>query len=189
MTKQIGRLKKLCKDYTEIENYEKAIADNTQIYDCHHKLETHFSDGTPRPKNAQLTSKELIVLDMYYNRPPEELIFLTHSEHSILHHKGKICSSLSEEHKRKISISNKGKHYYWKGKHLSEGHKEKLSKALKNKNRPENVKQKISEARKRQSPPTKGRHQYNNGTIMRFFNENDAIPDGFVRGGLKRKKH
>ena len=27
------------KDYAEIENYEKAIADNTQILECHHRLE------------------------------------------------------------------------------------------------------------------------------------------------------
>ena len=32
-----------------------------------------------------LTFEELIALDMYYNRPAEELIWLKHSEHSKLH--------------------------------------------------------------------------------------------------------
>ncbi len=69
--------KNLCKQAELIENYEKAKADNFNGWDCHHRLETHFSDGTERPKNAQLSANELIALDMYYNRPPEELIFLT----------------------------------------------------------------------------------------------------------------
>lgn len=72
-----------------IENYDLAISDTTQTWVCHHRLETHFSDGTPRPKNAQLSREELIALGMYYNRPSEELIFLTEKEHQNAHHKGK----------------------------------------------------------------------------------------------------
>lgn len=52
-------------------------------------METHFSDGTPRPKDAQLSKEELIALDMYWCRPAEELIFLATKEHYCLHKKGK----------------------------------------------------------------------------------------------------
>lgn len=80
-----------------IENYDKAITDISQVWDCHHRLETNFSDGTERPKNAQLSKEELIVLDMYYNRPPEELIFLMKKEHLFLHRKGKYLSDITKK--------------------------------------------------------------------------------------------
>lgn len=72
-----------------IENYDKAIADTTQVWECHHRLETHFSDGTERPKNAQLSQAELVALDIYFDRPPEEFIFLTKEKHRKLHNIGK----------------------------------------------------------------------------------------------------
>lgn len=39
----------------------------------------------------------------------------------------------TEEHKRKISKSNKGKHYYWLGKKFSEEHRKKMSETAKKK--------------------------------------------------------
>ena len=57
---------RFCKTPELIENFEKAAADNFIGWDCHHRLETHFSDGTERPKNAQLSAAELKALDMYY---------------------------------------------------------------------------------------------------------------------------
>lgn len=74
--------------YKEIENYEKALKDPEKIWVTHHRLELQFSDGTPRPVNAQLTSDELIALGCYFDRPPEELIFLTPEEHRRLHSLG-----------------------------------------------------------------------------------------------------
>lgn len=135
--------KNLCKTAELIENYEKAAADNFNGWDCHHRLETHFSDGTPRPKKAQLSAKELKALDMYFDRPPEELIFLTHGEHSSLHNskriltnitkekisksgKGKHSQPKSEEWKRKISKAHKGRPSPRKGLHYSEEEKERL---------------------------------------------------------------
>ena len=50
--------------------------------------------------------KELIELGLYYNRPASELIFLTNSEHQKLHHikdNTFLLEHLSEEHKEKIS--------------------------------------------------------------------------------------
>lgn len=115
-------LKKYCKDdVSKIENYETATMSN-DLYDCHHRLETHNSDGERRLVNLSRT--ELIALDMYYNRPAEELILLSHPEHTILHlprlytgkpkkpgrgsdwHKG---IPNSTETRRKISEALKGK--------------------------------------------------------------------------------
>lgn len=95
-----------CRHPELIENYAQAIADTTQTWQAHHRLETHFSDGTERPRNAQLTGTELSALDMYYDRPPEELIFLTKEEHNKLH---KIGTKRSEETKQKMSEARKGK--------------------------------------------------------------------------------
>ena len=93
---------KICYKPELIENYDKAMADETQVWECHHRLETHNSDGKRRL--VDLTRDELIALGMYYNRPSEELIFLMRDEHNKLHHTGKLCS---EETKHKISMSNR----------------------------------------------------------------------------------
>ncbi len=121
--------KSYCSEVEKIENFEKAKLDNFKGWDCHHRLETHNSDGERRL--VDIKRSELKALGMYYNRPADELIFLTKPDHSSLHnkgrhlseeakrkmseaHKGKKLPSLSEEHKRKIGEANKGK---FKGKH------------------------------------------------------------------------
>ena len=99
-------IKKFCKDdISLIENYDKAIADTTQTWHCHHRRETIFS------------RKDLIEIGEYYNRPACELIFLTKIDHQRLHHLGK---QPSEESCKKMSEARKGKHF-------SEEHKRKLS--------------------------------------------------------------
>lgn len=144
INEQAFRLKKngepnyicLCKHPELIENYDKAIADITQIWECHHRLETHTSDGERRL--VDITQKELIALDMYYDRPASELIFLTTLDHKRLHNKGK---KRSEESKVKMSEVHKDKKF-------SEERKRKIAAALKGKHRSEETKSKISEARK-----------------------------------------
>ena len=115
-----------CRQPELIENYSKAIADNSEIWACHHRLETHNSNGERRL--VDILGAELIALDLYYDRPPEELIFLTQSEHMRLHRIGKPGAMKdkhhSEETKRKMSESHKGKP-------KSEEHKRKLSEAHK----------------------------------------------------------
>ena len=134
-----NNIKKLCKDYARIENYEKAIADTSQTWDCHHRME------------ALYTRDELIKYGLYYNREPHQLIFLTRKEHNALHHKGK---NRSAETKQKISEANKGNK-------LSEEHKAKISEAKKgNKNmlgkkHSEDTKRKMSEAAKKRDPSTR----------------------------------
>ena len=58
-----------CRHPELIENYDKAVADETQTWDCHHRREDTFSQ------------KELIERDEYYDVEPEALIFLTKAEH------------------------------------------------------------------------------------------------------------
>ncbi len=129
-----------CKDFTKIENYQLAVLDETQIWECHHKKEIEENKSR----------EQLIKEGLYYNRPPEELIFLTESEHTKLHHTGKISwnkgGSLSEEHKRKISESLKGK----KRPPMSEEWKRKMSEAAK-KRSTEEYKRKMSEIAKRRN--------------------------------------
>ena len=78
-------IRKFCKNPEKIENYDKAISDTTQTWHCHHRLELYTSSGERRLKD--LYCRELIALGMYYDRPPEELIFLTQSDHVSLHQK------------------------------------------------------------------------------------------------------
>lgn len=111
----------------KVENYESAKADNFVGWDLHHRLETHFPDGTPRPKNEQLKAAELIALDKYWNRPAEELIFLRHGEHSSLHRRGNTGYKLSEETKQKISNAMTGERNPFYGKKHSEETKRGIS--------------------------------------------------------------
>lgn len=81
--KQLTYWQRICEDVTKVENYEKAKADNFVNWVQHHRLETHNSDGEKRL--VQITAEELQTLDMYYNRPAEELIWLTRAEHINIH--------------------------------------------------------------------------------------------------------
>lgn len=72
--------KKFCKeDISKIKNYDKAIADTTQVWHCHHMTETWWN----------CSKQDLIDNECYYGRKACELIFLTKTEHNRLHHKGK----------------------------------------------------------------------------------------------------
>ena len=123
-----------CKDdISLIENYDKAIADDTQTWHCHHRRETIFS------------KKDLIEIGEYYNRPACELIFLTPTEHHKLH---KIGKHISEETRKKMSEAKKGENHPMFGKHISEETRKKMSEANKGKPHSEETKRKMSEARK-----------------------------------------
>lgn len=89
-----------CKDFTKIENYSQAVLDTSQMWDCHHRRETHYlKNGEWVRRDEDLTAEQLVAEGVYYNVPPSELIFLTKADHSSLHRKG---MKLSEEHKRKV---------------------------------------------------------------------------------------
>lgn len=106
-------------DFSLIENYDKAIADNTQIWHCHHKLEIQ--------EDKILSRQDLKKQGLYYHRPAKELIFLTRSEHAKLH-----SLNRSEETKNKIFNSTKN-NLNWKNRHHSEKSKEKMSNSKKGK--------------------------------------------------------
>lgn len=160
-----------CRTPELIENYGKAIADTTQTWQCHHRLETHNSDGERRL--VDISSAELIALGMYYDRPPEELIFLTELEHKRLHNveKGMKGKHHSEEWKRKM-----------KGHSVSEETRKKISEALKGKRLGKKGKPCSEETKKKMSEAHKGKHWFNNGEICtRCFD----CPEGFVPGILR----
>ena len=198
-----------CKDYEHIENYDKAKADDFKNWEVHHRLETHNSDGERRL--VDITADELKALDMYYNRPADELIFMTIYEHSRLHMKGK---HLSEETKKKIGAASKGNKYALGYKHSEEA-KNKISEAMKGeknqfygKHHSEESIQKMSEAHKGKylgkGNPFYGKtHSEESkkriGAInkvkmkgMRFFNNGKInirakeCPEGFVPGRIKK---
>lgn len=189
----MSNLKRYCDDFENIENYEKAKTDNFKGWVIHHRLETHNSDGERRL--VDLLTKELKVLDMYWHRPANELIFMTVSEHVSLHFKGKsgylkgkpawnkgISSSeetrrkqseahknITEETRKKMSKAHKGHTTWNKGK--------KGAQKAWNKGKPmsEEQKQKLYEA-------NKGSHWFNNGKINIRSKE---CPEGFIPGMLK----
>ena len=120
-------------DLSLIENYNEAANDLTQTWDCHHRLEIQNEKVVLR--------SDLIKQGLYYHRPAEELIFLTHSEHVTLHKSGKYNHNYgkdpwnknktgiySEETKQKISNTLKGNIPWNKGKKMSEAYKESCKK-------------------------------------------------------------
>ena len=114
--------KKFCKDFTKIENYEEAIADTKNVWDCHHRLELVKTGGV-----VDATRQELIDWGIYYDRPADELIFLTHSEHASIHMGDR---KLSNKTRKKLSDLHKGNKYNL-GRKYSEQTKQKISKANK----------------------------------------------------------
>ena len=156
---------KYCKDYENIENYEKAKKDNFKGWEVHHRLETHNSDGERRL--VDITADELKALNLYYHRPPEELIFLRKGEHTALR-------KVSDSTREKLRAAKKGKYIGENhpnyGKHFSADHKKKIGAANKGKNLG--------------NTNVRGRHWYNNGKENKYCYE---CPPGFVPGMLKRK--
>lgn len=158
--------KKYCiDDLSMIENYELAIADTTQTWQCHHRLELTL-DG-----EFALSREQLKMHDMYFNRPYYELIFLTKAEHRRLHHKGK---TVSEESRRKMSDAKKGK----KRKPFTEDTRRKMSDAKKGDNNPfygkfhsEETKQKMSESHKGRTFSEESRRKMSEAAKRRCANK------------------
>lgn len=93
-------VKKFCKEYRLIENYDQAMADTTQTWHCHHRHEIDWA----------LSKEELIAIGRYYDVHYSELIFLTPEEHKRLHFRGENNPQYGKEGTRK------GKEGYWRGK-------------------------------------------------------------------------
>ena len=124
-----------CEDISLIENYGIAV-NSPERWECHHR------------NGKNVSAKELREQGLYYSRPASELIFLTHSQHRSLHHKGKKTSA---EARQRMSEAKKCENNPNYGKEFSEEHRRKLSEARKGKRLSEEHKQNIGEA-------FKGRH-------------------------------
>jgi hypothetical protein len=170
--------KRLCKEPEKIENYEKARKDNFEGWLCHHRLQTWNSDGERRL--VDITVDELKALGMYYNRPPEELIFMKVEEHSSLHNKGK---NHTDEAKKKIGEAVKGEKNPNYGKQFSDETKKKMSEAHLGKKLSDETRKKLSEAKKEKNNPAFGTRWYNNGLVCVRARE---CPEGFVPGRLRK---
>lgn len=153
-------VKKCCKDYTRIANYDEAVADTTQTWICHHIL------------GEILSRQQLLDHDFYYDVPPCMLKFVTPAEHNTLHKKGK---QLSDETRRKLSESKKGENHYNYGKHLSDETRRKISEARKAKNLSETMKgannpfygkHHSAKTRKKMSESQKGRLPWNKNKTL-----------------------
>ena len=138
ITRTLKNLEKYCTDYTKIKNYDEAIKSPLR-YDLHHRLEI----------SEMQSRSDLKFLHLYYNRPPEELVFLEHGEHMRLHN-----ANLSAETRQKMSESKKVNQNAL-GHHCSEDARKKMSDALKGeksymygKPKSAETRQKISEANK-----------------------------------------
>lgn len=83
---RLAHSRKYCQqgEFERIENYELAKADNFKGWCIHHRLELTLDGEYAHSK------EDLIRLDMYYNRPYFELIYLKKSEHMKLHNGNKI---------------------------------------------------------------------------------------------------
>ena len=171
LTKMISEnsAKSYCKDdISLIENYDKAIADKSRVWHCHHRRETIFSKS------------DLIEIGEYYNRPACELIFLTSLEHHRLHKLGK-C--LSAETRKKMSESRKGEKCYIFGKNHSDETRQKMSESHKGKHHSEDTRKKMSEANNGKNNWIKDTHWYNNGVKSILAK---TCPEGFVKGRIKQ---
>ena len=137
-------VKKYCnEDISKIENYDKAVADKDETWHCHHR-----SEILPCGNFSMETLKKYV---LYYNRNPEELIFLKESEHLKLHNSGDknpfYGKHHSEETKKKLSEATRG-HKNHLGKKHSEETKRKISETKKGRNFSEEHRRKISESLK-----------------------------------------
>lgn len=172
----VRHAKEFCSgDITEIENYAAAVNDVNETWICHHIL------------GEILTSEQLKDHDFYYNVPPCMLKFVTKAEHNNLHNQGK---HLSDETRRKMSESLKGRHAWNKGKQHNAETRKKISESNKGKvshrkgvTLSEETRKKLSEAHKgRRTKGSAGMHWYNNGVenILTY-----TCPDGYIKGRLK----
>ena len=129
-------------DIKLIENYEAAISDETQTWDCHHRREIDENKSRQQLKDEGL----------YFNRPANELIFLTKFDHRSLHFKGKASGfkghNHSEETKKRMRESSKGIIPWNKGKKGVQDYSNRHSTGMLGKQHSEKTKNKISESQK-----------------------------------------
>ena len=114
-------LSNVCReDISMIENYNIAINDNNNLWICHHRLGIAIKSG------------KLKELGLYYNRPAIEFVFLRTDVHTSLHQKINHYDCSGENN----SMYGKNSEDYMTPEAIK-AKREKLSKALKGKKKPE----------------------------------------------------
>ena len=98
-----------CEDISKIENYEQAVNDKTQTWQCHHK------NGI----DLKLTRAELKSMGLYFNRPANELVFMTVSDHAKLHQNNLSEKQKQEKSERSRKAITKVNKTYWKNRKQS----------------------------------------------------------------------
>ncbi len=109
----ISQAQAYCRDdITLIKNYAKAVADTTQTWICHH------IHGEPV---TGLCKADLKKMNMYYQRPASELMFVTRKMHEDIHGS---CKKAGKRDKSGSKNSFYGKHHSEESKaRMSESHK------------------------------------------------------------------
>lgn len=88
-------------DISHIENYDKAIADKTQVWHCHHRDEVRT---LPFGMVVYRSQQELKDNGRYNHCPANELIFLTVKEHNRIHRGNPVLKS-KELHERQAKAN------------------------------------------------------------------------------------
>ena len=162
--------KKYCSEPLElVENYRAAEKDDFKGWCLHHKREIE-NDGSTK------TRQELIDKGMYWNRPADELVFMTNEAHHKLHGKHPVKSTaikISQTRLQRIAngeikVDTSCLHTPEVRAKISIAAKKRL--AEKN-NHPMYGKHQSEESRKKNSLSQRGRHWWNDGVSCKRAKE------------------
>lgn len=147
----VSKVRLYCKgDIFRIENYEKAVADTETMWDCHHRDEIR---KLPSGMIALRSVDDLIEAGLYYQVPPEYLIFLPHSDHLSLHKRLKTYKRTGIPHTESTKELMRQKA---KGHTLSGASKEKLRQWHLGRKLSEETRKRMSETHKKRMRQVKG---------------------------------
>lgn len=104
-----------CEDISKIYGYAEAVADKKRVWHCHHCLGLAY------------TPEQLKAKGLYYKRPASELMFVTKSQHRMLHcltnppkHTEKTREKISRVLTNNTKISKRVRQYTKSGEFVAE---------------------------------------------------------------------
>lgn len=191
-----------CEDIRNIENYDAAVKDTTQVWDIHHR-------GEILPC-GRYSARQLMENKLYWDRPANELIFLPHGLHYSIHLKGnqftkdiapwnkgqtavysdetlsKMKASSAKTHRtEEYRLKQRVAHVGKKMPKRSKEHCSRLSNSLMGHPVGDDTRLKISESRTKSNL---GRKWVTNGTDAKFVYP-DEVPEGWVAGRPFKKRN